>query len=144
MTHLIEYGDNLMVFHGLLGIWHYMEKLRESVTDLDRRVTKAQENTSAIKTLMKKWEDEPLFTRYDDGRAEALFNSSDIAERKGKRNKEMKSAGEQISSLIAENLKHFRYKHAITAAELPVQWIIVGLTRRRIFGRTTWSILMTW
>ena len=56
------------------GIWHYMESLRCTVTDLSRRVTKAEENVIAIKTLVNKWREKPLFARIDDGKAETLLN----------------------------------------------------------------------
>ena len=59
----------------LLGIWEYIENLREHVMDLDQRVNKAQQNAKAINQLMKKWETLPLFTRYDDGRTDNLFNT---------------------------------------------------------------------
>ena len=57
-----------------LGIWEYIENLREIVMDLDSRVDKAQHNATAINKLMKNWENIPLFTRYDDGRNDNLFN----------------------------------------------------------------------
>ena len=56
------------------GIWAYIEKVRAIVTDLDDRVQKAQKNANAIHQLMKKWDKQPMFTRYDDGRAENHFN----------------------------------------------------------------------
>ena len=51
-----------------------MESLRCTVTDLSRRVTKAQENVLAIKSLVNKWKEKPLFSRVDDGKAEILLN----------------------------------------------------------------------
>ena len=51
-----------------------MEKLKSIVTDLDYRVEQAQQNAQKINKLMKTWESKPLFTRYDDGRPDNLFN----------------------------------------------------------------------
>ena len=56
------------------GIWNYMENLRCTVTDLSYRVTKAQENVAAIKYLVNKWKDKPMFERIDDGKSESLLN----------------------------------------------------------------------
>ena len=41
---------------------------------MSRRVTKAEENVIAIKTLVNKWREKPLFARIDDGKAETLLN----------------------------------------------------------------------
>ena len=51
-----------------------MESLRCTVTDLSRRVTKAEENVIAIKALVNKWKEKPLFARIDDGKSEILLN----------------------------------------------------------------------
>ena len=59
-----------------LGIWEYIENLRKIVIDLDSRVEKAQQNADQINKLMKKWDAKPLFTRYDDGRPDNLFNKT--------------------------------------------------------------------
>ena len=40
-----------------------MEEIREVIEDLDERVRKAQENIDVITDMMKKWEQDPLFTR---------------------------------------------------------------------------------
>lgn len=47
--------------------------------DLDSRVEKAQANAKLINELMKKWESLPLYTRYDDGRPDNLFNQKGIS-----------------------------------------------------------------
>jgi dynein heavy chain len=56
------------------GIWNYMENLRCIVMDLSQRVSKAQENMETIKTLIRQFQDAPLFEREKDGKTEGLLS----------------------------------------------------------------------
>ena len=81
-------SSSVLIVSFFIGIWEYIEGVREVVTDLDERVLKAQRNAEVIKGMLKKFEDQPLFTRFDDGRPENLFNgtgstSKNIIERAG-------------------------------------------------------------
>ena len=48
------------------GIWNYIESLRSTVTDLSKRVAKAQQNVEDIAKLMKSWKGKPLYTRVEN------------------------------------------------------------------------------
>lgn len=56
------------------GIWHYIENLRLTVTDLNERVIKAQENIETIKKIILMWKGEPMFKRLDSDRKEPLLD----------------------------------------------------------------------
>ena len=56
------------------GIWHYIENLRLTVTDLNERVIKAQENIETIKKIILMWKGETMFKRLDSERKEPLLD----------------------------------------------------------------------
>jgi hypothetical protein len=57
-----------------LGIWNYIENLRLSVSDLNERVIKAQENIETIKKIIVMWKNEPMFKRLESDRKEPLLD----------------------------------------------------------------------
>ena len=56
------------------GIWNYIEGIRCTVLDLNQRVVKAQENVVAIRELIRRWKDKPMFERIHEERTEPLLN----------------------------------------------------------------------
>ena len=64
---------NLNVFSKYIGIWEYIEKTRDMVHDLEKRVRQAKNNVETMNTLMTKWSETPLYER-KDGKKELLLN----------------------------------------------------------------------
>ena len=57
-----------------IGIWTYIEGIRCTVLDLNQRVVKAEENIVAIRELISRWKDKPMFERIHEERTEPLLN----------------------------------------------------------------------
>ena len=55
------------------GVWEYIERIRDQVHDLERRVQAAKDNVEAVGQLMTKWCDAPLYERRGEKR-EGLLN----------------------------------------------------------------------
>ena len=106
LDELIEPAETTLTWNAE-HIWPYVERLRTTSKDLNRRVQKAQENVAKIKKLISKWENEPLFLRINDTKKEALFNLEDRQERKEKRYEEIQTANLEIKELLEENKKLF-------------------------------------
>ena len=54
-------------------MWEYIERIRDQVHDLERRVQAAKDNVEAVGQLMTKWCDAPLYERKGEKR-EGLLN----------------------------------------------------------------------
>ena len=54
-------------------MWEYIERIRDQVHDLERRVQAAKDNVEAVGQLMTKWCDAPLYERRGEKR-EGLLN----------------------------------------------------------------------
>lgn len=48
------------------GVWEYIQKTRDKVCDLERRVRLSKANVEHIRTIMRGWSDTPLYQRKDD------------------------------------------------------------------------------
>ncbi|VDD79742.1 unnamed protein product [Mesocestoides corti] len=86
------------------GAWEHSETTRNTLSDIYRRVVKAQENLVAVLNLMSTWTRVPLYERRDN-KVDALL------ERDGKFEKrcvEIREAGESIVSLLEENRQLFK------------------------------------
>ena len=57
----------------LKGAWEYIEKTREMVHDLEKRVQSAKNNVDSMSQLMTKWCEAPLYER-KEGKKEGLLN----------------------------------------------------------------------
>ena len=57
----------------LKGAWEYIEKTREMVHDLEKRVQSAKNNVESMSQLMTKWCEAPLYER-KEGKKEGLLN----------------------------------------------------------------------
>lgn len=67
---------NIFVNHlclRLKGAWEYIEKTREMVHDLEKRVQSAKNNVDSMSQLMTKWCEAPLYER-KEGKKEGLLN----------------------------------------------------------------------
>ncbi|XP_063312141.1 dynein axonemal heavy chain 9 [Pelobates fuscus] len=87
------------------GIWEYIQEVRDTVHDLERRVQKARDNVEEIQTIMKTWV-LPIFER-KDGKRDSLLNLDDRTERLEKRYNLIRESGNKIHSLLKENLTLF-------------------------------------
>lgn len=81
------------------GVWDYIEKTRNQVIDLEKRVQQAKDNVEEIKTLMATWSKQPLFERKED-KHDTLLNVDDRKERLNKRYDEIKNIGQKIHGLL--------------------------------------------
>lgn len=57
----------------LPGAWEYIEKTRDMVHDLEKRVQAAKNNVESMSQLMTKWCEAPLYER-KEGKKEGLLN----------------------------------------------------------------------
>ncbi|CAH2292037.1 dynein heavy chain 9, axonemal [Pelobates cultripes] len=87
------------------GIWEYIQEVRDTVHDLERRVQKARDNVEEIQAIMKTWV-LPIFER-KDGKRDSLLNLDDRSERLEKRYNLIRESGNKIHSLLKENLTLF-------------------------------------
>ncbi|XP_077110730.1 dynein axonemal heavy chain 9 isoform X2 [Ranitomeya variabilis] len=87
------------------GIWDYIQQVRDSVHDLERRVQKARDNVEEILAIMKTWV-LPIFER-KDGKRETLLNLDDRSERLEKRYNLIRESGTKIHQLVQENMQLF-------------------------------------
>lgn len=55
------------------GAWEYIEKTRDMVHDLEKRVQAAKNNVESMSQLMTKWCEAPLYER-KEGKKEGLLN----------------------------------------------------------------------
>lgn len=55
------------------GAWEYIEKTRDMVHDLEKRVQAAKNNVESMSQLMTKWSEAPLYER-KEGKKEGLLN----------------------------------------------------------------------
>lgn len=65
------FANNLCLW--LKGAWEYIEKTREMVHDLEKRVQSAKNNVESMSQLMTKWCEAPLYER-KEGKKEGLLN----------------------------------------------------------------------
>lgn len=85
-------------------MWEYIEKTRDQIIDLEKRVQQAKDNVEEVKTLMATWSKQPLFERKED-KYDTLLNLDDRKERLNKRYEEIKNIGEKIHGLL-QVIKH--------------------------------------
>ncbi|KAG7159120.1 Dynein beta chain, ciliary-like 3 [Homarus americanus] len=84
------------------GVWEYIEVLRDSVSDLENRVQKAQANVRRLDNILATWIQKPIFERRD-GKRDTLLNLDDKAERLKKVYSNMERDGAKISAMVEEN-----------------------------------------
>ena len=116
LDELIEPAETTLTWNSE-HIWPYVERLRNTANDLNSRVKQAQENVTKIRSIVSKWENEPLFVRIKDPKSEPLLNLEDREERKAKRYKEISEATLKIQALLEENKKLFQANTAPPSAK---------------------------
>ncbi|KAK7067107.1 hypothetical protein SK128_011277 [Halocaridina rubra] len=84
------------------GVWEYIEVLRDTVHNLERRVQKVQENVRRLDDILDTWVQKPIYQR-KDGKKETLLSLDDKADRLKKVNMKMEKDGEQIKGMVQEN-----------------------------------------
>ena len=62
------------------GVWDYIANLRDTVSNLESRVQKAQANIKVMDSILASWVLKPIFER-KDGKKDALLNLEDREER---------------------------------------------------------------
>ena len=85
-----------------LDAWDYIQQTRDQVQDLSTRLQKSKFNVEKIENELTNWTKEPLFTRKETKQG-AFLNIEDRDHLVKKRYEELKSAGEHIVNLVAEN-----------------------------------------
>ncbi|XP_063817028.1 dynein axonemal heavy chain 9 isoform X3 [Pseudophryne corroboree] len=88
-----------------VGVWDYVQQIRDSIHDLERRVQKARDNVEEIQAIMKTWVF-PIFER-KDGKKDTLLNLDDRSERLEKRYNLIRESGSKIHQLLKENMDLF-------------------------------------
>jgi dynein heavy chain, axonemal len=83
------------------NIDEYINNIRLKVSDLETRLQKSKSNLEKIKQLMKTWQGNPLFKRYEQ--KSTLLQLDDKQVRLDNRYKEIKETGNKIIDLIKEN-----------------------------------------
>lgn len=82
----------------LLGIWEYIQDVREAVHDLEKRLQRTKDNVEEIKSIMKNWA-HPIFER-KDGKKDTLLNLEDKQERLEKTYSQIRTSGAKLHYLL--------------------------------------------
>lgn len=91
--------SKLMCWSHSLGVWDYIQNVRDEIIDLEKRVQHAKNNVEEIKKLMNTWSSLPLFERKED-KYDILLNLDDRKDRLAKRYNEIKDIGNKIHALL--------------------------------------------
>lgn len=89
------------------GVWEYIERIRDQVHDLERRVQAAKDNVEAIGQLMTKWCDAPLYERKGE-KKDGLLNIEEKESILTKRYNLIEESGRKIHDLMKQNLELFK------------------------------------
>ena len=81
------------------GVWEYIEKTRDQVTDLESRVQKSKNNVEEVEKLMSTWSKLPLFERSSE-KYDTLLYLDDRKERLEKRYKQITEIGQKLHELL--------------------------------------------
>ena len=98
-------------------ILEYINSIYKIVQDLEERVQKAKDNVTKINEIMNVWAQSPIFERKTDTKEPGLINLADRPDRLKKRYGLIEDGGQNIHSLIQENVALFK------AAEDTPEWI---------------------
>lgn len=82
----------------LLGIWEYIQDVREAVHDLEKRLQRTKDNVDKIQSIMKNWT-HPIFER-KDGKKDSLLNLEDKQERLEKTYDQIRTSGTMLHFLL--------------------------------------------
>ncbi len=97
----------------LVGIWEYIQDVRETVHDLEQRLQRTKDNVEEIQTIMKSWTT-PVFER-KEGKKDTLLNLDDKTERLERTYGQIRTSGTKIHLLLKVcNDKSQRWSHQMT------------------------------
>lgn len=82
----------------LLGIWEYIQDVREAVHDLEMRLQRTKDNMEEIQSIMKNWT-HPIFER-KDGKKDTLLNLEDKHERMERIYGQIRNSGAKLHFLL--------------------------------------------
>ncbi len=82
----------------LVGIWEYIQDVREAVHDLDQRLQRTKDNVEEIQTIMKSWTT-PVFER-KEGKKDTLLTLEDKTERLERTYGQIRASGTKIHLLL--------------------------------------------
>ncbi|XP_066570660.1 dynein axonemal heavy chain 11 [Amia ocellicauda] len=88
------------------GCWEYISTMKDTVHGLERRVQRAKDNVETMRSTMRGWSEQVLFSRKDNKR-DALLYLEDRADRLAKRYSAIQRDGELIHTLVEENRSLF-------------------------------------
>ncbi|MCJ8738612.1 hypothetical protein PDJAM_G00037770 [Pangasius djambal] len=98
------------------GIWEYIEKMRDTLHDVQSRIELAKSNVKTIQDIMNEWILTQMYER-KDSKEEALLDLDGRLVALQKKYNSITESGEKIHALIAENKMIFR------ANECSESWI---------------------
>ncbi len=97
----------------LVGIWEYIQDVRETVHDLEQRLQRTKDNVEEIQTIMKSWTT-PVLER-KEGKKDTLLNLDDKTERLERTYGQIRTSGTKIHLLLKVcNDKSQWWSHQIT------------------------------
>lgn len=95
---LLTSQPHISVIHPFLGIWEYIQEVRDSVCDLENRLQRTKDNVEEIQNCMRSWAC-PMFDR-KEGKKDTLLSLEDRAERLDRFYSLIRSSGEKIHFLL--------------------------------------------
>ena len=113
------------------GVWEYIEKTRDMVHDLEKRVQSAKDNVDSMSQLMTEWAKAPLYER-KEGKNEGLLNlevNSPACPLCGPTYR-VRNASQQLSSWPLEELQD-----SLPSSVVSALWLVRG-RKVRWFTRT--------
>ncbi|XP_043921477.1 dynein axonemal heavy chain 11 [Protopterus annectens] len=102
--------------------WPYIEEVKNTVYDLERRVQSTKDNTEMIQRIMRMWAEQTFFSRKDN-KKEALLNLEDREERIAKRYRLIQEDGVKIHELVQVSLHCFKADSTSTSWKAYVEHI---------------------
>lgn len=82
----------------VVGIWEYIQDVREAVHDLEQRLQRTKDNVEEMQSLMKSWAT-PLHER-KEGKKETLLNLEERSERVERTYSHIRTTGATIHVLL--------------------------------------------
>lgn len=82
----------------LLGIWEFIQDVRDTVHDLEKRLQRTKDNVEEIKSITKSWT-RPIFER-KDGKKDTLLNLEDKQESLERAYGQIRTSGAQLHFLL--------------------------------------------
>lgn len=92
------FQTHIFIIHPFLGIWEYIQEVRDSVCDLESRLQRTKDNVEEIQSCMRSWAC-PMFDK-KEGKKDTLLSLEDRAERLDRFYSLIRSSGEKIHFLL--------------------------------------------